>query len=251
MVHTVVSAAQRVEQCCHGRDPSHNDPRIAAEPGPLRHVQLVSRPDGRVADEHPTRSLARQASSLANDFYLVLAPDPGCERFSGLTADIERPEPGEHYDSRFVDLEVTREIRLTPDAQPNEVTRPKRVDRIGAPGSHRGGQLRTGGTRPKRTAETEAQQSCQPAHAAPTPRSTAGTVLIRMRKSRASDHRSIYSRSNRIHSSKPSRQRPWICQRQVRPGRMLKRRMAPASVNLATSRTDIGRGPTSDISPRR
>ena len=46
------------------------------------------------------------------------------------------------------------------------------------------------------------RQARPPAHAAPAPRSTAGTVRSRMRKSRASDHWSMYLRSSRTHSSK-------------------------------------------------
>ena len=59
---------------------------------------------------------------------------------------------------------------------------------------------------------------------APLPHRTAGTVPIRILRSRSRDQVSMYSRSWRIQLSKSVLLRPLICQMQVMPGRTLKRR---------------------------
>lgn len=60
---------------------------------------------------------------------------------------------------------------------------------------------------------------------APHPKRTTGMVLRRMTRSRPRDQLSMYSRSMAIHSSKSvTLLRPRICQMQVRPGFMLRRR---------------------------
>jgi hypothetical protein len=61
-------------------------------------------------------------------------------------------------------------------------------------------------------------------HEAPNPFRTAGIVLSNILISSHRDQLSIYPMSSSIHFSKLRLLRPFTCQRQVMPGRMLKRR---------------------------
>src|SRR5258708_28149418 len=70
-------------------------------------------------------------------------------------------------------------------------------------------------------------------------------------KSSAKDHLSMYCRSSVIQVSKFVLLRPLTCHSPVIPGVTLKRLISHASDRRATSRSDIGRGPTNDISPLR
>src|SRR5437879_9699844 len=63
-----------------------------------------------------------------------------------------------------------------------------------------------------------------PSQAAPVPFRTAGIVRIKIWRSSHRDHLSMYCMSSSIHRSKEMELLPLICQRQVIPGRMLKRR---------------------------
>jgi len=67
-------------------------------------------------------------------------------------------------------------------------------------------------------------RSRRQSHAAPVPFKTTGMVFTRILKSIHSDHWSMYFKSSSIHFSKGIELRPLICQRQVIPGRTLKRR---------------------------
>src|SRR5215471_19800968 len=88
-------------------------------------------------------------------------------------------------------------------------------------------------------------------HAAPRAVNTAGSVLASIFRSRESDHESMYCRSSFIHVSKSEiSERPLTCQRQVRPGFMLKRRRCHASYCM-TSDGIGGLGPTRLMSPLR
>src|SRR5579859_4263318 len=83
----------------------------------------------------------------------------------------------------------------------------------------------------------------------PVPLSTASAVQYRIFVSSHRDHRSMYSRSKRIQSSKLDIAfRPRTCHRHVIPGRMLNFRICQNSYR-GSSFNPAGRGPTRLISP--
>src|SRR5215510_14732089 len=85
---------------------------------------------------------------------------------------------------------------------------------------------------------------------APLPVRTLGVVSNKIFQSNPSDQLSMYCMSMRIQVSKSSLSRPARAQRQVNPGRMRSRRRCHC-MYCSTSSGTAGRGPTSDMSPRR
>ena len=103
---------------------------------------------------------------------------------------------------------------------------------------------------------SDSQNSCrratkkrgQATYFAPKPVRTTGTVRARILRSSQSDQLSMYWRSSFIHWSKPMWLRPLICQMQVRPGFIERRRRCQGSY-CWTSLGMGGRGPTRLMSP--
>src|ERR1035437_6705898 len=87
-----------------------------------------------------------------------------------------------------------------------------------------------------------------PFQLAPCPMSTWGMVRSRIFQSSASDQLSMYCISSFIQVSKSTLSRPEMAHRQVRPGRMRRRRRCQRWYR-STSLGTAGRGPTSDMSP--
>ena len=72
-------------------------------------------------------------------------------------------------------------------------------------------------------------------YAAPEPFRTAGTVLARISRSSHNDQVRMYCRSNSIHFSNVVELLPLICQRQVMPGRTLKRLRCQSPQNVSNN----------------